>query len=135
MSWLIPHLRAHVFTCGFPRKHFLTNRNKSVNDFSIPNLEEWFLMGHTNTLNLEHTFLLTYEVAEEILLRNGFSILHRENFRDTHSIFIAAIFIYVSSSDQDITLETLLYAHPHQLPLYQDKSKPYCEMGSARSHH
>jgi hypothetical protein len=61
--------------------------------FSIPNLEQWFLKGHANALNLEHTYLLTLEVAQEMLSRNGFSILSIEMFRNSHSIFIAAEFI------------------------------------------
>ncbi len=60
--------------------------------FSIPNLEQWFIKGHANALNLEHTYLLTFEVAQEMLIRNGFSILNVENFRNSHSIFIAAKF-------------------------------------------
>jgi len=54
---------------------------------SVPNLKQWFLRGHANALNFEHTYLLTENASEVLFVRAGFEVLDKQHFNDTHSIF------------------------------------------------
>lgn len=88
------HTMEHIYDpMGFLRNIALQLQVGQLMIFSIPNLEKWFLKGHANALNFEHTYLLTFEVAQEMLALNGFSVLQVELFREDHSIFIASRFI------------------------------------------
>ena len=56
--------------------------------FTLPNFDEWFKNFDLNTLNFEHTVLLTEDVLDYLLQTNGFKILQKEMFED-HSFFYA----------------------------------------------
>jgi hypothetical protein len=93
-------VHSHTLEHIYSPMEFLSNiaSQMEVNQlmiFSIPDLKSWFLKGHANSLNLEHTFLLTFEVAKEMLARCGFSIIEFQYFRGSHSIFVASKYIGV----------------------------------------
>ena len=57
--------------------------------FSIPNMQKWLENKWTNTLNFEHTILLTEKVVEYLLAAHGFKI-HKKHYFGEHSIFYHA---------------------------------------------
>lgn len=57
--------------------------------FSFPNLKKYLFNNYTNTINFEHTILMTEEVIEKILNLINFKIIKKKYFTN-HSIFIYA---------------------------------------------
>ena len=83
------HVLEHIYN---PREFlkdvsdFLPSGNFQI--FSIPNLKKYLENKFVNTINFEHTFLLTEELADYLLSLYGFEIVEKEYF-GLHSIFYA----------------------------------------------
>lgn len=60
----------------------------SIQIFSVPNLYEYLRCKFSNTINFEHTFLLTEHLVDMMLEKQGFKILEKRYFQQ-HSIFYA----------------------------------------------
>lgn len=56
--------------------------------FSVPNLYRYLKNKYSNTINFEHTFLLTETFTDYLLAKSGFEILEKSYFGE-HSIFYA----------------------------------------------
>ena len=59
--------------------------------FSVPNMMEMLKRKYANSLNFEHTFLLTEPYVEYLLSSHGFRLKRKQYFRDDHSIFFHAV--------------------------------------------
>lgn len=66
---------------------FLKPHNKLI--FAYPNLELWFERKYTNSINFEHTMLLTDRHLDVMLPEEGLSILKKSTYKD-HSFFYVA---------------------------------------------
>ncbi|MBF9028556.1 methyltransferase domain-containing protein [Rhodobacterales bacterium FZCC0188] len=62
------------------------SREGSYQVFSVPNLEYYLKNKFSNTLNFEHTYMLTHQQTVSLLSRHGFNLVASKNFRN-HSIF------------------------------------------------
>ena len=58
--------------------------------FAYPNLELWLKRKYTNSINFEHTMLLTDHFVEYLLGINGFIIKNKTIYKD-HSFFYVAV--------------------------------------------
>lgn len=57
--------------------------------FSMPNMKEWVKRKYSNALNFEHTYFITEEYVDWMLLKNDFKILEKRRYCDDHSLFYA----------------------------------------------
>ena len=60
--------------------------------FSIPNLYEYLNKKFVNTINFEHTYFLTEDVADFILKKYGYELIDKYYYKD-HSIFYSIRFL------------------------------------------
>jgi len=58
--------------------------------FAFPNLELWVKNKYTNSLNFEHTFLMSDNHIDYILSKYSFRIIHKKIYEE-HSIFYTAM--------------------------------------------
>ena len=63
--------------------------------FSIPDLFKSLKKKHVNTLNFEHTYFITEEVADFLIKKSGYKIIDKKYFEE-HSIFYAIKFTGVN---------------------------------------
>jgi len=89
-------IHSHVFEHIYePNKfmkqlsNFIPNGKRMI--FSIPNMQIMLDRNYTNCINFEHTIFLTEPYVNYLLSKHGFRILHKEYFKDDHSIFYAVV--------------------------------------------
>jgi SAM-dependent methyltransferase len=87
-------VHSHVFEHTYDPDNFikmiadrLPKQGKVI--FSVPNMRKMLEKKYTNCLNFEHTYFLSEEYIEHIMLKNGFRLLAVKYFRDDNSIFYA----------------------------------------------
>lgn len=86
------HVLEHIYDIQEFLAHiskFLIEGNKLI--FSVPNLEKMISLNYTNTVNFEHTILLTEPYIKYLLNKFNFRIVEKEYFKDDHSIFYSCI--------------------------------------------
>jgi len=66
--------------------------------FAYPNIELWVRKKYTNSLNFEHTLMLTDLHLDYLLIKNGFQIIEKIKYLD-HSVYY---FVEKSKCDIDI---------------------------------
>lgn len=108
-------VHSHVFEHIYDPHGFLADIAESFNSlsgfsfnyggggqmlFSIPNMQKWLEYKWTNTLNFEHTILLTENIVEYLLSKHGFKI-HKKHYFGEHSIF------YHTKYDNNLRAKTL----------------------------
>lgn len=91
--------------------------------FSVPYLEAWLKDYSLTTLDFEHTFFLTEPYIEFILNRQGFKILEKQIYDDTHSIFYACEKV---KGNSQATLNAGLYNHNKKI--FMDYANYYREL-------
>lgn len=87
-------VHSHTFEHMYEPRAFLEDVNKflpvgAMHIFTLPRMEVWLRQHHPNTLNFEHTVLLTEAAIEELLRVTGFDVVEKQYFRDDHSVFYA----------------------------------------------
>jgi len=90
---------------------FLSIGEKQI--ISIPNLYKSLCNKFTNTINFEHTYLLTEYFMDYLLAANGFKIIAKEYYND-HSIF------YATEKQIDIVPLMLINYHSEYKLLFMD---------------
>jgi len=70
----------------------LSRLKPSLQIFSVPYQKEWLRRGWQNSIMFEHPQLLTPNSIEYMMHCHGFSLLRKDIFADSHSIFYAFIF-------------------------------------------
>ena len=80
----------------------------SLQIFSVPNLYDYLKSKFSNTINFEHTFLLTEYLIDFMLEKQGFKIIEKRYFQQ-HSIFYAT-----SKSQPNPEVESLNYRSHYQ---------------------
>ena len=109
------HVLEHLYD---PRKFFrliASRMNIGAKMFiSFPNIEELIRVGGANSLNFEHTYLLTPIQIEVIFQNHGFKINRKDNFLQ-HSFF------YEIEKSSEIMAD-------YQIPNINEKSTEYIKM-------
>lgn len=87
-------VHSHTFEHMYEPRAFLEDVNKflpegAMHVFTLPRMGSWLKQHHPNTLNFEHTILLTENAIEELLRVTGFEIVEKQCFRNDHSVFYA----------------------------------------------
>ncbi len=82
---------SQVFEHSYDPKEFLDEINEFLPIggtlvFAYPNLEHWFKSKFTNTINFEHTMLLTDYYVDYLLMVTGFEIIEKIEY-EKHSHF------------------------------------------------
>ena len=95
-------IHSHTFEHAYDPIDFLNGIKNNLIDhghhvFSIPNLQLYLDKKFSNTLNFEHTFFLSSELAEDLLDKAGFTLLAKHEFQ-AHSIFYA---FYYDGKERD----------------------------------
>lgn len=87
-------VHSHVFEHAYDPSNFIETiadalpiKGKLI--FSVPNMRKMLEKKYTNCLNFEHTYFLSEEYIEHIMLKHGFKLLAVNYFRDDNSIFYA----------------------------------------------
>lgn len=86
-------VHSHVLEHTANPDRFLQEVSQSLSEgqpqvFSVPNLYRYLLNRFSNTINFEHTYLLTEELLDYLLAKNCFETIEKHYF-DDHSIFYA----------------------------------------------
>ncbi|GAC15213.1 class I SAM-dependent methyltransferase [Aliiglaciecola lipolytica] len=86
-------VHSHVLEHTLYPQDFLKHINQFLQKdgfhiFSVPHLFAYLKNKFSNTINFEHTFLLTEYLVDYILEKNGFEIIEKRYFQE-HSIFYA----------------------------------------------
>jgi hypothetical protein len=85
------HVLEHMYNpVEFFEKVALHMRIGSRLIISIPNMAQLLKLGGMNSLNFEHTYLLTPEHLQMFFCNFGFTEVRREDF-ESHSIFFSAV--------------------------------------------
>jgi SAM-dependent methyltransferase len=87
--------------------------------FAYPNLEHWFKSKFTNTINFEHTMLLTDYYVDYFLAKTGFEIIEKIDY-EKHSHFYTVRKV----QDKLNTKNPILYSRYHH---YKQLFKEYIE--------
>jgi SAM-dependent methyltransferase len=82
--------------------------------FAYPNLEHWFKNKFTNTINFEHTMLLTDYYVDYFLKKTGFEIIEKINY-EKHSHFYTVKKI---QNKPDVTYQDLDNRYEHYKQLF-----------------
>lgn len=87
-------VHSHVFEHAYDPSEFVRLMAEALPDagkliFSVPNMRKMLEKKYTNCLNFEHTYFLSEEYIEHLMLKNGFKLLAVNYFKDDNSIFYA----------------------------------------------
>lgn len=88
-------VHSHTFEHMYEPRAFLESVNQflpinGLHVFTLPRMRVWLQKHYSNTLNFEHTILLTETIIDELLRVTGFDLVDKAYFRDDHSVFYAA---------------------------------------------
>mmetsp|Transcript_8142 Transcript_8142/g.37054 ORF Transcript_8142/g.37054 Transcript_8142/m.37054 type:complete len:401 (-) Transcript_8142:648-1850(-) len=85
-------VHSHTFEHMYDYDEFfrgLSRLKPSLQIFSVPHQQEWLRRGWQNSIMFEHPQLLTPNSIEYMMRCHGFTLLRKEIFADSHSIFYA----------------------------------------------
>lgn len=95
------HTLEHLYE---PLSFFETLSKKSQKDdvmiFSIPDLYNYLKKNFVNTINFEHTYFITDEVADFLIHKAGYELIDKYYFNE-HSIFYAIKFVGLNKISQN----------------------------------
>jgi SAM-dependent methyltransferase len=89
-------VHSHVFEHAYNPDQFVKLQADSLPIggkviFSVPNMRKMLEKKFTNCLNFEHTYFLSEEYIENLMLKNGFKMSALEYFMEDNSIFYSWI--------------------------------------------
>ena len=68
--------------------------------FSIPDLYNYLKKNFVNTINFEHTYFITDDVADFLVKKTGYDLIEKFNFNE-HSIFYAIRYVGIDKIKND----------------------------------
>lgn len=87
--------------------------------FSMPNLKEWVKKKYSNALNFEHTYFITEEYIDWMLVKNGFRIIEKQKYNEDHSLFYVA--------EKEKSQSSKLKTNIDFAALYKENKQIFCE--------